>query len=67
MFYNTLKIAYEAGKIRVGLQAFGGNDRVTIDAKGLIGFKAAFLTSAERKKLAELSQSEAMAVRARKS
>lgn len=67
MFYDTLKGAYEAGKIRVGLQAFGGNNRVTIDANGLLGFKAAFLSSAERQKLAELSKSDAMAVRASKS
>lgn len=67
MFYETVKAAYEAGKVRVGLPALGGGDRVTIEANGLIGFKAAFLTNAERQKLAERSKSDAMAVKARKS
>ncbi|MFJ2454027.1 hypothetical protein ACIOWK_20300 [Pseudomonas protegens] len=67
MFYETVKAAYEAGKVRVGLPALGGGDRVTIEANGLIGFKAAFLTNAERQKLAERSKIDAMAVKARKS
>lgn len=67
MFYETVKAAYEAGKVRVGLPALGGGDRVTIEANGLISFKAAFLTNAERQKLAERSKIDAMAVKARKS
>lgn len=67
MFYETVKAAYEAGKVRVGLPALGGGDRVTIEANGLIGFKAAFLTNAERQKLAERSKIDATAVKARKS
>lgn len=54
MFYEIVKAAYEAGKVRVGLPALGGGNRVTIEANGLIGFKAAFLSEAERQKLAEL-------------
>lgn len=53
MFYETVKAAYEAGEVRVGLPAFGGGDRVTIEANGLIGFKAAFLSEAERQKIAD--------------
>ncbi|WP_146774725.1 MULTISPECIES: hypothetical protein [unclassified Pseudomonas] len=55
MFYETVKAAFEAGKVRVGVPALGCGDRITIEADGLIGLKAAFLTNAERKKLAEWS------------
>ncbi|KPG82269.1 hypothetical protein [Pseudomonas sp. RIT-PI-o] len=65
MFYETVKAAYETGKVRVGLPALGGGNRVTIEAKGLIGFKVAFLSEAERQKLAELSKTDAMAMKAR--
>ncbi|GGM25251.1 hypothetical protein ACFQDN_21810 [Pseudomonas asuensis] len=67
MFYETVKAAYEAGKVRVGLIAIGGGDRVTIEANGLIGFKSAFLSEAERQKLAELSKTDAKAMKARQS
>ncbi len=52
-FYETVKAEYEAGKVRVGLSAFGGGDRVTIEANGLIRFKAAFLSEAETQKIAD--------------
>lgn len=67
MFYETVKAAYEEGKVRVGLPALGGGDRVTIEANGLIGFKAVYLSEAERQKLAELSKADAMAMKARQS
>ncbi|NWD57229.1 hypothetical protein HX878_21095 [Pseudomonas veronii] len=67
MFYETVKAAYQAGKVRVGLPAIGGGNRVTIEADGLIGCKAAFLTNAERQKLADLSKIDAMAMKARQS
>nr|WP_290467296.1 hypothetical protein [Pseudomonas fluorescens] len=67
MFYETVKAAYEAGKVRVGLPALGGGDRVTIEAEGLIACKAAFLSAAEREKLAELSKTDAMAMKASQS
>lgn len=63
MFYETVKAAYEAGKVRVGLPALGGGNRVTIEANGLIGLKAAFLSQAERQKLAELSKTDAIAMK----
>lgn len=67
MFYETVKAAYEAGKVRIGLPAIGGGDRVSIEADGLIGCKAAFLSEAERQKLAELSKTEAMVMKASQS
>ncbi len=64
MFYETVKAAYQAGKVRVGLPAVGAGDRVTIEAEGLIACKAAFLSAVEREKLAELSKTDAMAIKA---
>ncbi|MFL1495608.1 hypothetical protein [Pseudomonas antarctica] len=64
MFYETEKAACEAGKARVGLSTLGGDNRVTIEANGLIGFKAAFLSEAERQKLTEFSKNDAMAMKA---
>jgi len=67
MFYESVKTAYEAGKVRVGLPALGHGDRVTIEANGFARLKVAFLTDAERQKLAELSKIDAMASKASKS
>lgn len=67
MFYETVKAAYQAGKVRVGLPAVGGGDRVTIEADGILACKAAFLSEAERQKLAELSKAHAMAIKASQS
>nr|WP_176456135.1 hypothetical protein [Pseudomonas fluorescens]CEK42594.1 hypothetical protein PQBR55_0215 [Pseudomonas fluorescens SBW25] len=67
MFYETVKAAYQAGKVRIGLPAICGGDRVTIEADGLIGCKAAFLSEAERQKLAELSKTDAIAIKASQS
>lgn len=67
MLYEAVKAAYEAGKVRVGLPAIGGGNRVTIEASGLIGFKAAFLSKSERQKLAALSKTDAMAMKASQS
>ncbi|MFA4834466.1 MAG: hypothetical protein WC749_00140 [Dehalococcoidia bacterium] len=53
MFYQSVKKAYEAGNVQVGLPAYGHGDRVTIEATGLTRLKAAFLTSKERQKLGE--------------
>lgn len=63
MFYESVKAAYQARKVRVGLPANGGGDRVTIEAEGLIGFKAAFLTQEERQKLVDLSKIDAIAMK----
>ncbi|MBV7514580.1 hypothetical protein [Pseudomonas sp. PDM25] len=67
MFYESVKKEYEAGKVRVGLPALGHGNRVSIEANGLTSFKAAFLTDAERRQLAELSKIDAMATKAIKS
>ncbi|KPY55678.1 hypothetical protein [Pseudomonas amygdali] len=61
MFYQSVKSAYKAGKVQVGLPAVGHGDRVSIQANGLIGLKAAFLSKPERLLLAELSKSDAQA------
>lgn len=61
MFYRSVKAAYEAGHVRVGLPAFGHGDRATIEATGFTRLKAAFLNSAEREKLVELVKSEWLA------
>nr|WP_228857598.1 hypothetical protein [Pseudomonas syringae] len=59
MFYESVKSAYKAGKVQVGLPAVGYGDRVSIQASGLIGLKAAFLSKPERRLLADLSKSNA--------
>ncbi|MBM5458740.1 hypothetical protein H8F21_14325 [Pseudomonas sp. P66] len=64
MFYEIVKAAYEAGNVRVVPSNPGCGDRITVEADGLIGFKAAFLTNTERQMLAELSKNDAMAVTA---
>lgn len=53
MFYQSVKTAFEAG-----LLAFDHDDRIIIQATGIIKLKTAFLTSAERKKLVELAKNE---------
>lgn len=67
MFYETVKAAYESGRVRVGLPAKGGGERINIEADGLLGCKAAFLSEAERQKLAELSKKDAVTMKARQS
>ncbi|MEB0221355.1 hypothetical protein [Pseudomonas sp. AB12(2023)] len=59
MFYESVKAAYKAGKVRVGLPALGLGTRVTIEANGLTSLKAVFLSDSERQKLAELSKIDA--------
>jgi hypothetical protein len=61
MFYECIKMAYKAGKVRIGLPSLYNGDRVTIEANGLIALKAAFLTGAERQQLAELFKANALA------
>jgi hypothetical protein len=61
MFYESTKANWLAGKVRVVLPAAGHGEHVKFEADGLIGFKAAFLSAAERKLLAELAKSDAQA------
>ena len=60
MFFKCVKTAWEAGKVSVGLPAVGHGGSVTIEAKGLVGIKAKFLSSDERQALAALSKKAAM-------
>ncbi|WP_122378208.1 hypothetical protein [Pseudomonas cannabina] len=64
MFYESVKRAYEAGKVRIALPPLGHGNRVTIEARGFSGLQAALLTDAERVKLAELCKFDAMASKA---
>jgi hypothetical protein len=61
MFYETIKSAYKAGKVQIGLPPLGHGDQVSIQARGLIGLKATFLSKPERRLLANLSKSDAQA------
>lgn len=65
MFYESVRAAWEIGKVRVILSAVGFGERVTIEADGLVRLKAAFLSRGERQMLAELSQLAAQEYRAR--
>lgn len=65
LFFETIKSAFQAGKVRVGQPAVGGGDRVTVEAAGLLGLKAEFLSKAEQKKLSEPAKNDAMAMKAR--
>ncbi|RWT81249.1 hypothetical protein [Aeromonas caviae] len=58
MFFKSVKAAWEAGKVKVGLPAVGHGESVTIEANGLVGFKAKFLSPAERQELAALSRKD---------
>lgn len=61
MFYQSVKMAYEAGHVRIGLPPFGHGDQVSIEANGVTRVKAAFLTKAERQKLGDMVENEWLA------
>lgn len=56
MFFESVKAAWEAGTVRIGIPAAGYGARVTIEARGLIGVKAMLLTRNERQALAALAK-----------
>lgn len=58
MFYESVRLAWCSGKVRVGISASESRD-VTIEADGIVGLKAMFLTRAERQRLADLSREAA--------
>ncbi|MDU1985423.1 MAG: hypothetical protein E6733_09975 [Streptococcus parasanguinis] len=70
MFFRCVKQGWDAGKVRVGLPAGNSSGTsgiattVSIEGKGLLGFMALFLSRKERQALAELSKSDALAVKA---
>ena len=62
MFYESVKAAWAAGMVRVGLPAVGHGDRVTIEGKGFNALKVACLSAAERKLLADLAKADAQTI-----
>ncbi|WP_304526799.1 hypothetical protein [Halomonas sp. I5-271120] len=64
MFYHDIKTAWEAGKVRIGLPAEGHGTKVTVEAPGVLGFKARLLSSTEKTRLAKAAKREASRSRA---
>lgn len=62
MFYREIKAAWQNGKVRVGLPAQGHGTKVTIEAPGLLGFKARLLSSSEKALLAKAAKADATRV-----
>lgn len=62
MFYDCVKTALQAGQVRVGLPPFGhediGDSLARIEAGGLVGLKAKFLSRRERRNLVHLVMCE---------
>ncbi|PMY37689.1 MULTISPECIES: hypothetical protein [Pseudomonas] len=58
MFYESIKAAWKAEIIRIGLPEQGGGEHGAIVAKGLIGLKAKFLSRAELSKLVDLARAD---------
>ncbi len=62
MFYRYLKSKWEAGKVKIGLPALGAGDKVYIEAKGLTGIAASFLSAKEKQQLKDLARKDALRV-----
>lgn len=62
MFYRDIKAAWQQGKVRVGLPAQGHGTTVTVEAYGVLGLKAMFLSSAEKSLLAKAAKGDAQRV-----
>lgn len=62
MFYESIKAAWAAGKVRVGLPAASHGDQVTIEGKGFNALKAACLSAEERGLLADLAKTDALLI-----
>lgn len=58
MFYQSVKSAYIAGRVQIGLPPVGQGDHVTIEATGVTRILVAFLTDAERQMLGDLASDE---------
>jgi|TARA_R110000851_G_scaffold319888_1_gene484492 hypothetical protein len=52
MFYPDIVDAWKAGSVKIGLPAVGHGDKMTVEAPGLLGLKAKFLTPSEKVRLA---------------
>lgn len=59
MFYREIKTAWQDGKVRVGLPAHGHGTHVTVEASGVLGLKARFLSSSEKALLAKAAKADA--------
>jgi hypothetical protein len=58
MFYRDIFDAWKAGSIKIGLPAVGYGDKLTIEAPGLLGFKAKLLSPSEKVMLALAAKDE---------
>ncbi|MDF9778977.1 hypothetical protein [Pseudomonas baetica] len=62
MFYDCVRAAWQAGQVRVGLPPLGhkviDESRAHIEAGGLVGLKAKFLSRRERRNLVDLVMCE---------
>jgi len=65
MFCQNVVAAWEAGKTKIGLPALGHGDQVHIEARGLTRFQAWFLSGKERRMLAGVSKTRAIAAAAK--
>lgn len=61
MLLEYVKMHWGRGTVSVGLPALGHGDKVTIEATGLPGLAACFLSQSEKAQLAEIVKAEAKA------
>lgn len=62
MFYSYIESKWRKGQVRVGLPARGHGNAVTVEANGLAGFAAGFLSQPEKQQLADLAKEDAQAL-----
>lgn len=62
MFYERIKAAWEAGRVRVYLPPAGQGGRVIFKAKGLLSAAVPFLTQEQRVRLAAFARREAQLI-----
>lgn len=62
MFYKEIKAGWLDGKVRVGLPAHRHGTDVTVEASGVLGLKAKFLSKSEKALLAEAAKADASRV-----
>ena len=62
MFSSYIENQWRQGKVKIGLPAHGHGDQVAVEATGFAGCLAGFLTSAEKRRLADLAKHDAKAL-----
>lgn len=62
MFYERIKAAWVAGRVRVSLPPAGQGGRVSIRTKGMLSAAVPFLTRAEQERLAGFARREAQLI-----